>query len=205
VALVAGLISIAVGVALVAVKRPEALARANGAIPEEPLANVTSHVRLCQGQETVPPGTTAIVAWLGAFTGPHVSADLTAGGRLVGRGEHASGWTGRSVTISLDRPSAGATDVTDCFTAVAQDESVVPRGSAVGSQKPMTSGGRALLGRMAIEYLRAGRRTWLSQAPAIARHLGLGRVPSGDWAPVAVVAIIVILVGIVSVGLGGET
>jgi hypothetical protein len=198
VALVAGLGLLLAGLVAVAMKHPDEVARGSVVSPEAEVASIVARTRLCQAGEVVPKGSTAIVAWLEAFTGPRVSAEVIEGGQIVGRGQHGSGWAGRSVTIPLSRPSPGSSDATVCFIAAPRDEGLIARGGPVNGPARLTENGRLLQGRMATEYLRPGRRTWLSLAAPIARHLGLGRLPSGMWAPITTIllmaAAIVVLV-----------
>jgi hypothetical protein len=197
VALIAGLALLAVGIGVVAAQHPAALARANGAMPDVNLTTITSPARLCQAHELVPAGTTAVVAWLGAFTGPRVLAEIVEDGRVVARGEHGPAWSGRSVTIALRPISRPRADVTVCFKLAPKYEAVVPRGSASGH--PATSeDGRSLPGQMTIEYLRPARGTWFSEGSGAVRRLGLGRIPSGLWAPMLVILLAIAMVGLVA-------
>jgi pyrimidine deaminase RibD-like protein len=186
IALVVGFTLIVAAVAVVLLGHPAALARANGARPERVLTIAESSSRVCQAGELVPSRTTAIVAWLGAFTGPRVSAVVTERGRVIARGTHGSAWTGRSVTISLDRALRDSATATVCFSFAPRYEGVVVRGSPVAGTSASSDDGRSLAGTLAIEYVRPGRggATWLARASTIADHLGLGRVPSGNWAVV---------------------
>jgi len=195
VALVVGLALLAVGVVLVAVHHPDVLARSNGR-PEHALASIRSRTTLCQARETIPRGTTAIVLWLEAFTGPRVSIRLLAGGHVVARGERSSGWTGWSVTVPLEEPIAHATRATVCATLAPHNETVIPRGNDGAGSAVTIANAHPLEGMMTIEYLRPGGRTWWSRASTIAHHLGFGRASSGDWAPILATllsAVVVIL------------
>jgi hypothetical protein len=48
--------------------------------------------------------------------------------------------------------------------------------------------GAPLPGRFTVEYMRRGDSSWWSLAKTAARHMGLGRAPSGTW-----VALLVLL------------
>jgi hypothetical protein len=197
VVLIAGLALVLAGVALVSLQRPAALARTNGVKPEGNLAHITSHARICQVREVVPRGTKAIVAWIGAFTGPGISTELTVNGHVIAHGRRGSGWTSRTVTIPLSAAVAHTTTATVCFSVTPRYEVVVPRGSVVAGVPATIVNGKRLPGTMAIEYLHGGSRTWLSRAPTIASHLGLGRVPSGRWAPIVAVLLAVAMAAVV--------
>lgn len=197
--LIAGLALIGVGVALLALQRPAALARTNGATPEGDLTYITSHARICQAHEVVPRGTNAVVAWMGAFSGPGVSVEFAVDGRVLAHGRRGSGWTSRTVTIPLSATVAHTSTATVCFSLTPRYEQVIPRGSVEHGLPATTVNGKRLPGTIAIEYLRGGSHTWLSRVPAIARHLGLGRVPSGRWAPLLAVLLVVAMAGAVAV------
>jgi hypothetical protein len=57
----------------------------------------------------------------------------------------------------------------------------------------VATGEGRLRGRMGVEYLTAGRRSWWSRILPVARHMGLGHALSGTW----VVLLIAALVGAV--------
>ena len=198
VAVAVGLGLLLAGLLAAGLRHPDELARSNGVTPEGEFASAVARVRFCQSGEAIPRGSTAIVAWLGAFTGPRVSVQASEGGHLVGHGEHGSGWTGRSVTIALAQPSRALAHATVCFSVAPRDEVVTALGNGAKGAARLTVNGKPTPGRMTLEYLRPGRRTWLSHAAAIARHLGLGRLPSGTWAPIFAVllmaAAVVVLV-----------
>jgi hypothetical protein len=59
-----------------------------------------------------------------------------------------------------------------------------------------TVNGKPLRGRLRIEYLARGHRSWLSLAKHVARRLGLARTPSGTWIVLPLVAMMAIAVAL---------
>jgi len=137
----------------------------------------------CQADERLPRGTLAIRLSLGAFTGPRVSVAALSGTRVVTLGERGSGWAGQTVTVPVRAVADAVSPVKICFAlTLAGDEPVPLYGSLTGPATAARSGkGEALKGRMAIEYLGAGRSSWLALASSVARRMGLGRAWSGTW------------------------
>ena len=90
-----------------------------------------------------------------------------------------------------------ATDATICLT---RNPVAIPVG-LFGNVSPRavaaTSDGEPLPGRMRVEYLAPGRRSWFSLARYVARRLGLGHVPSGAWtvAPLAAIMAMTLCLG----------
>ncbi len=199
VTLLGGLVLVVLGVGVVSLGHPDTVARANGLSPENVVAGVTSHARLCQARELVPRGTTSLAVWISSFSGPAISVELTAEGREIAHGRRGSGWTSRSVTIPLNRAVPRDTIATVCFTVTPKYEEVVARGNPRKGAPATTLNGKPLEGAITIEYLHSGSRSWLSRAPQIARHLGLGRVPSGAWAPAFAFVLVLAIAGTVAV------
>ncbi|HXP37620.1 MAG TPA: hypothetical protein VN817_07625 [Solirubrobacteraceae bacterium] len=166
------------------------MAETNGVSPEFEVSYATSHVTFCQPSEFVPRGTTSVVAWIGSFIGPAVSVEISVGNREIAHGRRGPGWTSRSVTIPLSRAVAHGTNATVCFRSTPKHEEVTARGNVRKGRPAMTVNGKPLKGAIAIEYLHRGPHSWLSRAPEIARRLGLGRVPSGAWAPVLAIMLV---------------
>jgi hypothetical protein len=198
VALGAGLLLIVLALGLVLSGSPAAVLGSSGAPPEEALASVRSPVRLCQGGESLPRGTSAIVVWLGAALGPSVVVDAVSGGRLVAHGEAGAGWTGKDTTIPVRTVARTIEHVTLCFKFAPTNEAVIPGGRHAPRATPTTLNGKAQPWRMTIEYLGDGRRSWWSRGSSIAYHMGLGRLPSGAWAPVVAIVLALALVGATS-------
>jgi hypothetical protein len=139
-----------------------------------------------------------------------VRAAGTAGavGPIVARGQSAPGWLAKVVTVPLAPLDRAVRDVTVCFAFRGANERISflgapsarrvaasysagrpvgsPAGGAAGGLPGSPGGVRALPGRIAIEYLRAGSRSWWSLASSTARRMGLGRAWAGTWVAIAV-------------------
>jgi hypothetical protein len=181
------------GIVIASLQHPLAVARTNGAGSEKIVGAIAKPVHLCQSNESIPHGTTAVVLWLSAFTGPRVEAKIVAGSAVIARGERGPGWSGRGVRVSLDRPIPRSLRAKVCFAIAPKDEVV----SVFGDPAGRSGAAQRTAERMRIEYLRPASYTWLSKSGSIGRGLSLGRIPSGRWAPiVAILLIVAVLVGV---------
>ena len=180
IALAAGLTLLAVAVVVVLARSPTSVAHTNGTPKEEErIAYTTRPTTYCQGGETLPAHTSAIRLWMLAYIGPSVRVTVYAGGHAVTGGRRGSGWTSREVTVPV-RPLAHAVaDATVCTSFSLRDESITVFGRATGPAIAAREGGKALPGRMWIEYLRPGASSWASMVPSILSHMGFDRAPSG--------------------------
>ncbi len=182
-----------VGIGLVLSESPVTVLASNSASANEVLTVYGRTARACQTGERLPRGTLAIRLSLGAFTGPRVTVAALSGARLVTFGERGSGWAGQTVTVPVRAVARTVAPVRICFAlTLAGDEPVPLYGRSTGRATAARSGGGAALrGRMAIEYLGAGRASWLALARSVARRMGLGRAWSGAWvAPVVLMLIL---------------
>ena len=66
--------------------------------------------------------------------------------------------------------------------------------TAIGARED----GQPLAGRMWIEYLRPGTRTWASFASSVVRDMGLGRAWDGTWIAFFTIAALVAIAGLAS-------
>jgi hypothetical protein len=148
---------------------------------------------VCQGQETIPRRTSAIRPSLFAYTGPRVTFEAVAAGRVVAHGERGSGWTGSVVTIPVKPAPRAIADVKICFTLAPHDEEPVKifgEASAPGLAARDRSG-EALEGRFRVEYLQPGDRSWWSLASSVARRMGFGHAAGGTWGVLLVIVLMV--------------
>ncbi len=140
------------------------------------------YLAACQANETLPRGTTAIRMSLAAFIGPAVKITVSSDGQKIAAGGHESGWSGQRVTVPVRTASHTIPAVTVCFTTVPLHDELIAYGIRTGkTDAAHTSSGAAIPGRVSIEYLGAGRTSWLSLITVVARHMGLGRGWSGTW------------------------
>jgi len=182
VALAAGLTLLAVAIAATLVHAPMVIAHKNGTPQaEDRIATAAHSVTYCQANELVPRGTTAIRLSLAADTGPRVRVSVSAGGRVITGGTQGSGWTGRVVTVPLKPLAHTMPAATVCVSLAPRDERVTVFGEDTERAIAARDGRHTLAGRMWLEYLHPGSRSWASLIPSTARRMGLGRTPAGTW------------------------
>lgn len=188
VALTAGLALIAIAIALVLSGSPIRVAGTNSVPLVSNFASLDGGSRVCQAGETLPRGTSAIRLALEATIGPRVMLTALSGRRVVTHGARGSGWTGSEVTVPVGPIRHTTPHATLCFALGPSREAttiigVQTRPSATASSTEPSAG------RMRVEYLAAGDRSWWSSALSVARRIGLGRAPSGTWVVVILVAL----------------
>ncbi len=199
IALAGGLLAIALAVALVLARAPLVVAGESGGFSHRVLVATAGPASACQRGEALPRGTSAIRLGMTADLGPQVRVKAWAGSRLVAQGVHEPGWVGASVTVALrERVTSGWTGVRVCSSVEKMNGPVEMLGTATGRSLAATDEGRPLPGRMHIEYLRTGNRSWWSMATQTARRLGLGRAAAGTWYAVLVLVLVAVLVGLPS-------
>lgn len=182
IALIVGLALLMLAIGLVLLSSPMVVARKNGTpVSEDRIATASRAVTYCQPDELLPAGTTAIRLALAANTGPRVSVAVRAGGRVLTGGMRGPGWTGRVVTVALSPLPSAVPNTTICASLRPRYESVTVFGESTSRTIAAREGQHALPGRMWIEYLRPGTRSWASLIPSTARRLGLGRALAGTW------------------------
>jgi hypothetical protein len=199
-ALAAGLALMAVAILVALSRSPASVARTN-AVPTQitVIGSTTEGATYCQAREALPVGTSALRVWLDAAFGPRVRATVSARGRQLTSGERGSGWTGGSVTIAvrpLPRTISGATV---CVSFPLRDETLVIQGSAAPPASAARNGSQPLPGRIAIEYLHPGERSWASMAASIMRRLGFGRAAAGTWIAFLALALLAAVAAITTV------
>jgi hypothetical protein len=163
----------------------------------ESIVQTAHRARLCQGNERIPGGTTAVRYDAYAFTGPRVSLNVLRQGKVIAHGERAAGWTGGSVTIPIDRVPRAMSGVELCLTAFLTGTEAT---AFFGSKAATTNAAQGHQGeRLRIEYLRPGPSSWLSLSREVARRLGLGRAASGAGNAIVV---LLLTLGAVALSLG---
>jgi len=106
-----------------------------------------------------------------------VGVTVMSGNRIVTRGARGSGWRGGTVTVPVAPVPQTLYGATVCFTVAQPIEGL----AIVGEAAPVGPGGKRPVGRMGVEYLRAGDVTWLSLLPSIVQRLGFGHAWGGAW------------------------
>jgi uncharacterized protein YfiM (DUF2279 family) len=189
ISLAIGLTLTAIAVGVVLSRSPLVLARTNSVPIEGVIGWMPGGGEACQKNELLPQRTTAMRLSIKALLGPRVSVRVMRGRELLTSGEHGSGWSWQSVTVPVRSVRMAAAHVTVCLTVGPTHELMdLEGGPSAGS--PLTVPGSTAGGSagIRIEYLRPGSRSWWSLARAVAGRMGLGRVPSGTWTVVLVIA-----------------
>jgi hypothetical protein len=188
--LAGGLTLTVVAVCVVLVHHPSVVVATNGVPANLGLAQIEQDATVCQDEEALPAGASAVRIALNATIGAPVSVRvLTSGGALITSGDKESGWYGSAVTAPVKPIARAVPDVTVCFTLSELTGEVVPLGEPTSPALAATRDGISLPGRVAISYLRPDKRSWWSQAGAVLRHMGLGRAWSGAWIVLPIVAL----------------
>jgi hypothetical protein len=198
IALVGGLLLLALAICLTLTRSPPRVAGSDSTALGGSIAATSNGVGVCQSGETVPAGTTAIRLSLYTIFGPRVVAQVFSGGYLLTSGVRPAGWTEEGPTILVRPVDQTTTDVKVCITFGQPLGLINVNGSDTDPAAAMVSNaGQPLAGRMRIEYLASGRRSWWSLASLVAKHLGLGRWPTGSW--IALLALMLMVVVVVAV------
>lgn len=200
VALVAGMVLIAGGVAVALAQTPTRLVRigapgikALGRNGATLLGTTATEAVVCQSDEVLPAGVSAVRISIWAFYGADVRVMAYQGSQLLTQGRRGPNWTGTSVTVPVRPLNHSVSGVRLCFEVNPNDEplqllgSFTPQAQAADSlataspAHPTAAGERPIPGRLAIEYLAPGHGSWFSRVATIARHVGFGRFYSGTW------------------------
>jgi hypothetical protein len=201
------LAAIALGVTLS--RSPLSLAAASRVTGATRLATTPGNASACQSGETLPAGVTAIRLSLETVIGPWVSVRVSERGRQLSTGRQAAGWAAGAVTVPVGRLARAAPDATVCFSLGASYKPVSLLGEPSAPARAIVAYGKPLAGRLRIEYLMPGKRSWWSLASSVAAHIGLGHAGSGTWIPVLAgtlaFVVIVLAVWLVLRDLGAPT
>lgn len=200
IALFAGLALVAVAIGVTVLQAPMIVAGTNksrGRV-DQTIASTVSDASYCQAHEVLPRGTSAVRIWLDAAAGPRMSVAVSSAGRAITGGVRGSDWTGSSVTVPLKPLSRTVSDATVCASFRLRDETIVAQGYVTPAANAARDGRHALPGRIWIEYLRPGTRSWASMSLGIARRMGLGRAAAGRWIVLLAVALLATVVALAS-------
>jgi hypothetical protein len=166
---------------VVLAQAPRVLISTNYVSTEQALGPFARGAMVCQAGERVPASTTALRISLEGQVGPAVYVTLSHGQQLVSGGHLNAGWVSDSPTFPLQPPVATPVDAKICLTRGPGGMRVELAGNATHGALAATVNGRPVSGRMRVEYLARGNRSWLSLAKHVARRLGLGHAPAGTW------------------------
>jgi hypothetical protein len=182
VALVAGLALTAVAIGVTLTGSPTTLISTNRVPINALLAdgnNPSESKKVCQANEVLPQGTSAIRTWVEDIVGPKVTVEALSGTRILTSGTRPPGWIGGTVTVPVTPVRRTTSHVEVCFTLNPTYENTSMFGDSAPPAIRAIAGGQSLPGRLRIEYLKPDRRSWSSLALPVVRRMGLGRAPSG--------------------------
>ncbi len=217
-------VTLAIGIALMLAmgawtftRSPSRVVRVSGPQPDASLGYTIGGGSICQANEVLPSGVSAIRLAIVAFFGPKVRVIVYSGSRVLTEGSRGPTWTGTSVTVPVAALDRRSSHLTLCCVLGPGSERLdfpgyltQPRFAAVAwrSRRTPTPAlaaheGHLLGGRIDIEYLAPGRRSWWSRALSVARHMGIGHFASGTWI-VLLLAALMAVVGALTVGLASR-
>lgn len=190
IALVVGLLLMTIAIAVTLTRSPTVVAGSDSTPLAGQLGETSVSSSLCQGRETLPQGTTALRFSLYTIFGPEVKVRVLSGDRELTSGARKAGWTAEGPTVRVGGVNRTVSDVKVCIQIGRPLGRIVVYGSPASSVDSMVSGsGQSVGGRMRIEYLKSGSRSWWSSASSVANRIGLGRWPSGGWVVLLIVAL----------------
>jgi Predicted membrane protein (DUF2142) len=161
---------------------PLAVDAANMGSTEREVITDTGKARICQENEAIPAGTTDIRLSVQTETiGSEIGIEVLEGAHKLSSGSKAAGWRGRGVTVPIGRLSHTVSHATVCVTSGPLVEELSIGGSSATKATGAINNGRRVAGRMRIEYLRPGGRSWWSLVADTMRHMGFGHTPPGIW------------------------
>jgi hypothetical protein len=168
---------------------PSTIAGTNGVPRTASLSRKASITGGCQAGETLPRNTSAVRLGLAVVIGPRVTVTMLTGSHVITRGTEGTGWDGSAVTVAVRPVRRALSHVTICFRLSFLTGNVTVIGSPTNPAVAAVADGETLRGRMRIEYLRPGSRSWWSQIVGVIRHMGLGRAWSGSWIALAIASL----------------
>jgi hypothetical protein len=189
--LAAGLALVAIFVIVTLSHVPMTLAGTNSVQAESKLARTTgTHTSEgCQAGETLPRNASAVRLSLFAAIGPEVTVDIFAGSHRLTSGTHPPGWVGSVVTVPVKPVPHAHSQAKLCFRLTSINGPIQVIGEDTSPAEAVVSNGEPLAGRIRVEYLRPGERSWLSLATSLARRLGFGHAANGLWDVLLVMAL----------------
>jgi hypothetical protein len=194
--LAAALAFVAAALVLTLAHSPLEVVRGNSATAGG-LVRSSDPSQVCQNNEALPAGTTAIRLALFSVLGPKVSVQVLSGSRVLTEGAYPPGWSAGSVTVPVAPLARAVAPAEVCFSVASVNAAVTVRGwSAPGAVAAFTREG-PLSGRMGIEYLRPGR-PWFSSVGSMVRRLGYGHALGGLWDVALAVALALALLALSS-------
>jgi hypothetical protein len=180
--LAAGLLVIAAALLAVLLQAPRKVTGSNEIATVGELVSFRPQMTLCQGDELLPASTEAVRLSVAAYIGPAISITVSHGGQTLAVGSRGRGWVSSSLTLALRPALKAPSEVTFCLRRDHTRLVAGVLGNATSVARAATVNATPLAGRMRVEYLAAGDKSWLSLAHHVARRMGLGHdSPSGGW------------------------
>jgi hypothetical protein len=191
-ALAGGLALLVLALVLTLSGSPATVALTHPIAIDAQIASFEHSTSVCQSGETVPRDTAALRFSMKALIGPRVKVKVYSGGRVATSGERAPGWSAGDVTVPVARVARTIAHAKVCLAFALDNESVEMAGGSTPRDRAAVIGdGQILPGRMKVEYMLPGHRSWWSLARSTARHVGLGRAWAGTWVALLALALMV--------------
>jgi hypothetical protein len=197
-ALTVGLTLVVIGVILVPMRKPLAVAGSNSVHGENYIElEERRALRSCQPAGALPRGTTAIRLGVeGLYFSPAVTVKILSGLRLLAEGRHEAGGPAvPNVTVPVPRLAHALAGARICTTVGPALEPIryygAPRRTSAPAANPLQEA------TLRMQYMRPSGRSWWSRASSIANHLGLGRAPQGTWVAFFAIALMLAVVAAV--------
>ena len=121
---------------------------------------------------------------------------MSVSGRTITGGEAESAWTGWVVAVPVRPLARTVRDAGVCASFAVHDETVEVFGTRAPAALAAHAGRRALPGRLSIEYLRPGARSWATLASTVVRNMGFGRAHGGAWIVLLALALLAAVVAL---------
>jgi hypothetical protein len=176
-----GLALTVIAVLLVLLHAPATVIATNGIPATSALGATKQDVDVCQADETLPAGTSAIRLAVEATTGPRVSVEVLEGARVIARGAAGTAWFGSVVTLPVGPLRRTVSHTRVCFQLSQLSGYVQVVGARTSPAVAGTVNGANMGGRVRIAYLGPSGHSWWSLGGAVIEHMGLGRAASGTW------------------------
>jgi hypothetical protein len=191
-------VTLGVGIALIAIvgaytltRSPPRVVRASPPV-QSPVATTIAGASFCQGGETLPAGVSGIRLAIWAFFGANIHVTVSSGSRTLTAGRRGPDWTGSTVTVPVTPLRHAVSPAKVCIDVGPNSEVLYFMGrESPRSVAAVASTGEPLAGRLGIEYLAAGNRSWWSRILEVARHMGLGHALTGTWVVLLIAALMV--------------
>ncbi len=181
VTLAAGLLSIAVAVAIVLSRSPARVIATNSIPTGNNYVELEERGKLstCQPAGTIPAGTSAIQLGVeGLYFSPAVSAKLLSAGHVIATGSHAPGGPSTpNVTVPVGRIDRSVQGARLCMTVGPALEPIRFYGEPRHVTQPVANPLQEAT--LQLAYVGGGSPSWWSLLSSIANNIGLGRAPSG--------------------------